>query len=207
MQPGFGRRQKNAVRFVGQVLHTSEYANQLIYFIIIRFYIVVSNGPVGANAVMTIPFKIPGPKTQGNASPVVGSSPQHPCAEPFPFGAGFLGVRFAFNIPAPIAGVQIPERAVFCSASPAFGVPGVFELVYFFLRIIHGAGLDQTHAQTRLRQGISSHTPARTGAHDHYIIFLCLFLDLQLFHSNGHLILLNNARQDTTKCLKLNGHF
>ena len=64
MQPGFGRRQEKAVRIVGKPLVVAQDPNKFVYLVVIRFYVIIADGPVISQSVNIPVLKILRAKTE-----------------------------------------------------------------------------------------------------------------------------------------------
>ena len=107
-----GRRQKNAVRLVRQVLLRAEDADQPIDLVVVRLQIVVGDRPVVAQAVERAAPEIVRPEPQRDASPVVRAAADHPRPEPLPGVAGRVRVGLPLERPASERGVELAEVAL-----------------------------------------------------------------------------------------------
>src|SRR5690606_2636451 len=58
MEPRFGGRQEKTIRFIVHPFLGAEYTDQLIYFIIIGFNLIIADGPVITQAVDAFSFEI-----------------------------------------------------------------------------------------------------------------------------------------------------
>ena len=117
--------------FVGKVFHRTKYPDQFIHPIVKRFEVVVTNGPIIADARHGAASKIIGSKTQGDPPPVIGTAAQHPRAEPVKLGSRYSGIGFAFDLPTAPGGIKI-AKSPGGACAPTWRLPRVFELGHVF---------------------------------------------------------------------------
>src|SRR5205814_8903944 len=107
-----GRRQKHAVRLVGEVLLTAEDPDQPVEAVVVRCHVVVGNRPIVAEAVPALALEVVRPEAQGNAAPMIGPAADHAGPPPAELGARCPDVGLAGNLPSADAGVELAERAL-----------------------------------------------------------------------------------------------
>src|SRR4030095_6692084 len=88
----------------------TKHPNHFVNAIIKRFDVLVPDRPIFTQTVNASAFEIIWSETKRNASPVIGSSAQHSCTPPIPFGTILCSVWFAIQLPATVAGVEVAER-------------------------------------------------------------------------------------------------
>src|SRR5262245_61086877 len=103
---------------IAQIFVRAEDADQLVDLVVVRFDVVVRDGPVVAQAVEALAAKIVGAEAQRDASPVIRPAAEHACAPPRELCAWRAGVRLALDLPAAVARVEFAEWTSFdgCAA-------------------------------------------------------------------------------------------
>jgi hypothetical protein len=178
VQAWFGRGQEEAIGVVGQAFVGTEYADQLIDFIVVRLDILIGNGPVGTQPVNIFSAEIVGAKAQGNTPPVVGAPAQHPGAEPAKVGPFPLCVGFSLNFPSAPGHVKVAKSAVgVCATAGAFVGPAHLCFGDRVGRVKERPGFHNGYRQALLRQHLGRHAAAGTGAYDDGIVGFGRFLD------------------------------
>jgi hypothetical protein len=164
--PWFGWGKEDAIGLVGEILHTPEDPDEAIYLVIERFDVIVPNRPVVTQTVETPSSEIIRSKPQGDASPVVGPSPEHPTAVPIELCARRPGVGFAFDIPTTIARIKLAEGPQSGPRPPSrcLIVPGEHRRV--LLRPPQWTRLEDDDIGPGLAQHVGCHTSTGTGADD-----------------------------------------
>src|SRR5207237_4654738 len=93
------RRLKDAVRLVRQIFVAAEQPDQPVDAVVVRRDVAVADRPIVTEAVACLPLKIPWPKAERDAPPVIRAPAEHPRAPPQelrPFGNR---VRLALDLP------------------------------------------------------------------------------------------------------------
>src|ERR1035441_3350278 len=95
-------RKKLAVGRGAQSLARPRDADELFGFVVPRRHLVVSHGPVAAQAVERISFEIVVGKTERNTAVVIGASAQDARTEPLPLVILGDGIRFSRDLPVSV---------------------------------------------------------------------------------------------------------
>src|SRR6185295_12806887 len=74
--------------------------------------VVVTDGPIGAQAVARVGTKVDGSKAQRDAAPMVGAAAHDARTKPAKIGSRRGGVRLTVNIPGAVGSKELAE--VFC---------------------------------------------------------------------------------------------
>ena len=164
-----GRRQKNAVRLVRQVLRRSEDADQPIDLVVVRLQIVVGDRPVVAQAVERAAPEIVRSEPQRNAAPVVRAAADHPRPEPLPGVAGRVGVGLPVERPASERGVELSEVPLGSRPAAALRVVGPGEHERVGDRVPIGARFQHDDVRAGFGQDFRGHAAARARSDDAYV--------------------------------------
>src|SRR6185503_17146929 len=186
MQPGLGRRQEESIRIVFQSLIGTVYTQQLVYLVVVRFYILVADGPVITQAIDALPLEILGAKSERDTPPVIGPATQHTRSPPFPAGSSFgacLCIRLSIDLPSPIAAIEVAKGSELGMRSSPGRLPRIFQLTGIFFGVEHRARFQQTYFQTCVGQHIGSHPTTGARSYNNCIVILWLFLNLEISHN------------------------
>ena len=89
------RWQEISAGMVRKIVVVAEDADQFVDAIVVWCNIGVADRPVIAKSIAALRFEVIGAKAERNATPVIGASPNHPCAPPHEVGSFGLGKRLA----------------------------------------------------------------------------------------------------------------
>src|ERR1700704_5285351 len=84
----FGRRKKNAIGGAGDIFLRSKDADVAFDFVVVGSEILVSDGPILAEAIARGGFEIDGSKAQRDAPPVIGAAADDARTKPLEIRAG-----------------------------------------------------------------------------------------------------------------------
>ena len=187
--PGLRRREQRAVGRIGRVLQAfvrTVDPDKQLHLVVIRGDILVGDGPVEAEAVAGVGFEIIRAVAQGDASPVVGATPEHagaPPPEPFLGLVIGLGVGLVRDLPPPVHG-GIGETEGLLAGGQAAQGHLVRRLEHRCLRgrVVVATGLQQEDLHAVHGERVSGLAAAGAGADDDHVVIRTQFF----FRDDGH---------------------
>ena len=168
--PRLWRRHENPV---GRILHVflgSENSDQTFHLVVVWCEVVVGHGPVETQPVPASRLEIVGSHAQTDTSPVVGSPAQHAGAPPQEFLPGSGRIRFPFDGPSSVRGVEVTKRVFGRRASPKRGLIRPHEHLGVFGGVKVCARLQQQDLGPCSAQDQSGHPSRCTGPDDNGIV-------------------------------------
>ncbi len=142
---------------------------------VIRREILVSDGPIVAEAVARGGFEIDGSKAERDATPVIGAAADDAGTKPLEIRAGSGSVGLAFDIPGAVGSKELAE--IFAGfATDASAAMRQFVWPQEHLKILFRSdvrpGFQQHAVQAALGKDFRGHATARAGADDADVILL-----------------------------------
>src|SRR5437762_4878095 len=115
------RRLKDAIRLVRQILMAAEEADQPVDPIVVRCNLPIRDRPIVAESVPRLPLEIARAEAERDAPPVIGAAAEHPRPPPEKLRPWRDGVRLTFDLPAPVARVELSKWTSFRPRASARG--------------------------------------------------------------------------------------
>jgi len=166
------RRQEDPVRIVAQPFAAAEDPDQPVDPIVVGRDVLVADRPVIAQSVDALAPEVVGPEAERDPAPVVGAAPEHPGAEPVEARAGRRGVGLARDLPTPVAGVELAERALARRCAPARGLVDPAQHRAVAGAVPFAAGLEHDDAGAGLREHVGGHPATRAGTDDTDVVLV-----------------------------------
>ena len=166
---GLRRGQEDAVGLVLEALVGAEEPHQALEPVVVGGDVVVGDRPVVPVAVAAAPLEVPGAEPQRDAAPVVRPATEHAPAKPAELLALLHRVGLAGNVPASVAGVELPEGPGPVPATPPRRVVVPGEHVAVLLHVPLRPGLEEHDLGPGLGEDLRRHPPAGPRADDAHV--------------------------------------